>query len=121
MATANSCWARPVTERLTISRLGHRGDGVVETDTEPVYVPYALPGETVEVEPVPGHPDRRNLLRVETASPERIAPVCPHFGTCGGCAVQHWTWDRYRGKRIRISVLYLGKHDADAALILPSA
>src|SRR5262245_16018855 len=62
----------------------------------PLYVPYALPGETVEVEPVPGHPDRRHLLRVETGSPDRIAPICPHFARCGGCAVQHWEWQRYR-------------------------
>jgi 23S rRNA (uracil1939-C5)-methyltransferase len=61
-----------------------------------VFVSYALPGEIVEVEPVPGDPDRRHLLRVEQASPERIAPFCPHFGTCGGCAVQHWGEHRYR-------------------------
>jgi 23S rRNA (uracil1939-C5)-methyltransferase len=85
-----------VTERLVISRLGHRGDGVVETPAHEVYVPYALPGETVEVAAVPGHPDRRRLLRVEIASAERIAPICPHFGICGGCAVQHLSLDRYR-------------------------
>jgi 23S rRNA (uracil1939-C5)-methyltransferase len=85
-----------VTELLTISHLGHRGDGVAETPAGPVFVPYALPGETVEAEAVPGHPDRRRLLRVERASAERIAPICPHFGRCGGCAVQHWDWDHYR-------------------------
>ena len=82
-------------EQLVIARLGRRGDGVVDTQAGPIYVPYTLPGEAVEVEPWPGHPDRRQLLRVETASAERIAPICPHFGVCGGCAVQHWTWDRY--------------------------
>ena len=56
-----------------------------------IYVPYTLGGETIEVGPVPGHhPDRRRLLKVETASAERIAPFCPHFGVCGGCAIQHW-------------------------------
>jgi 23S rRNA (uracil1939-C5)-methyltransferase len=85
-----------MTERLAIARMGHRGDGVAETDAGPIYVPYALPGETVEVEPVPGHPDRRRLLRIVIASAERSAPVCPHFGTCGGCAVQHWSEPRYR-------------------------
>ena len=84
-----------MTERLSIVRLGHRGDGVADA-TEPIYVPYTLPGETVEVEDWPGHPDRRQLLRVETASPDRIATICPHFGVCGGCAVQHWAWDPYR-------------------------
>ena len=33
---------------------------------------------------------------IETASPERIEPFCPHFGICGGCAIQHWTPARYR-------------------------
>lgn len=84
-------------ERLTILRLGHHGDGVAETADGPVFVPYALPGETVEVEFVPGHPDRRHLLRVETATADRIEPVCPHFGVCGGCAVQHWRLENYRG------------------------
>lgn len=83
-------------ERLTISRFGHRGDGIAETAAGPVFVPYTLAGETVEVEPFPGHPDRRHLLRVETASAERIAPVCPHFGVCGGCQTQHWDFARYR-------------------------
>jgi len=85
-----------VTDRLTIARLGHRGDGIADSVAGPIYVPAALPGETVETEPWPGHPDRRQLLQVIDPSPDRIAPICPHFGTCGGCAVQHWNWDRYR-------------------------
>ena len=76
--------------------MGHRGDGVAEVREQPVYVPYALPGETVEVEAVPGHPDRRHLLAVSIASPDRVEPICPHFGTCGGCAVQHWSRASYR-------------------------
>jgi 23S rRNA (uracil1939-C5)-methyltransferase len=85
-----------VTERLTIDSLAHRGDGLAETPAGPLYVPYTLPGETVLVEPVPGHPDRRHALRIETPSPQRIAPICPHFGVCGGCAMQHWQAEHYR-------------------------
>ena len=85
-----------MTERLVITEIGHRGDGIAETPDGPVFVPYTLPGEAVEVDAVPGHPDRRHLLNVATASPERIAPFCPHFGICGGCAVQHWQPERYR-------------------------
>jgi 23S rRNA (uracil1939-C5)-methyltransferase len=59
-------------------------------------VPYTLPGETAEVDAWPGHPDRRNLLKIEVASPQRIAAICPHFGTCGGCAMQHWAPAPYR-------------------------
>jgi 23S rRNA (uracil1939-C5)-methyltransferase len=85
-----------LTERLVITRIAHRGDGVAETPAGPLYVPYTLPGETVEVERVPGHPDRRHLLHVTMANPERITPICPHFGVCGGCAIQHWAPERYR-------------------------
>jgi 23S rRNA (uracil1939-C5)-methyltransferase len=84
-----------LTEHLTIRALGHRGDGIADTADGPVFVPYTLPGEAVEVEPFPGHPDRRHLLRVETPSAERIAPVCPHFAVCGGCHTQHWDFARY--------------------------
>jgi 23S rRNA (uracil1939-C5)-methyltransferase len=85
-----------VVDRLAIVRVGHRGDGVAEGADGPIYVPYTLPGETIETEPWPGHPDRRHLVRVDAPSPERIAPICPHFGTCGGCALQHWETARYR-------------------------
>jgi 23S rRNA (uracil1939-C5)-methyltransferase len=96
-ATSNSSSARAVVERLVIDHVGHRGDGVAFADGQNVYVPYTLGGETVEVAPVPGHhPDRRHLLQVERASPERVTPFCPHFGTCGGCAIQHWETERYR-------------------------
>lgn len=85
-----------MTERLVIESIGHRGDGVASSAHGPVYVPYTLPGETVDVDGVPGHPDRRHLLNVLAPSPERVPAFCPHFGVCGGCAIQHWTEDRYR-------------------------
>src|ERR1051325_6770683 len=103
-----------MTERLVIDRLAHRGDGVAETPAGPLFVPYTLPGETVEVEPVPGHPDRRHLIRVETASAERIAPICPHFGVCGGCAVQHWAIDKYRQWKRGLLVAALQQSGLDA-------
>jgi len=84
-----------VTEQLTIARLGHRGDGVADTPAGPVYVPYTLPGETVTVEPVAGHPDRRHLDHVDKPSHERAAPICKHFTQCGGCALQHWSLAEY--------------------------
>jgi len=98
-----------VVEKLLIDHVGHRGDGVALKGHEAVYVPYALGGETVEVEEVHGHPDRRRLLAVEIASPERIAPFCPHFGVCGGCAIQHWQADAYRAWKHHLVVETLGQ------------
>ena len=101
-------------ERLLIDRLGHRGDGVADGAAGAIYVPGALPGETVEVEDVPGHPDRRRLLQVEAPSAERIVPICPHFGVCGGCAVQHWSVARYRAWKRDLVVEALRRAGLDA-------
>jgi 23S rRNA (uracil1939-C5)-methyltransferase len=83
-------------DRLVIARLGSRGDGIADTPAGAIYVPYALPGETAEVEQWPGHPDRRHLVTIDVASSDRIAPICPHFTVCGGCALQHLATVRYR-------------------------
>ena len=87
---------RAVAEHLVIDHVGHFGDGVALADGRNVFVPYTLGGESVEVARVTGHPDRRRLVQVERASADRITPFCPHFGSCGGCAIQHWETERYR-------------------------
>ena len=78
---------------LTIDHVGHRGDGVANGPGGPVYVPFTLAGERVAVRLVG---DRAELLEVIEPSPERVAPPCPHFGTCGGCALQHMADEAYR-------------------------
>jgi 23S rRNA (uracil1939-C5)-methyltransferase len=106
-----------VVEKLLIDHVGHRGDGVALSGSEAIYVPYALGGETVEVEEVHGHPDRRRLLAVDIPSPERITPFCPHFGVCGGCAIQHWQGDRYRAWKhhLVVETLRQAKLDCEVA------
>ena len=77
---------RALTE-LVIDRLGHRGDGVVlQPVGKPLFVPCALAGETVDVDLQGG---TARLNRVVTPSPDRIDAACRHFGTCGGCLLQH--------------------------------
>ena len=108
-------------ERLVIDHVGHFGDGVALVDGQNVYVPYTLGGETVEVAPVPGHhPDRRRLLQVERASPERVTPFCPHFGVCGGCAIQHWQAERYRAwkRNLVVETLAQAKLPCEVAPLL---
>lgn len=77
-----------MTERLAVTHVGHRGDGIAGER----FVPYTLPGEVVEVE---GEAERLSPARIVAASPDRVAPPCPHFGTCGGCALQHWASTPY--------------------------
>ncbi len=101
-------------ERLVIARIGARGDGIADAAAGPVYVPYALPGDTVEVEPWPGHPDRRHLVKIDIANPERIAPICPHFATCGGCALQHLATAHYRDWKRNLVTRSLAQVGLDA-------
>jgi 23S rRNA (uracil1939-C5)-methyltransferase len=117
-ATPNFLSARAVVERILIDHVGHRGDGLAFTaDEQAIYVPYTLGGEIVEVAEVHGHADRRQLLRVENPSPERIEPFCPHFGVCGGCAIQHWRADSYRAwkRDIVVETLKQAKLDCGVA------
>ena len=79
--------------RLTIARLGAQGDGVAETERGPVFVPFALPGEEVVASV---ERDRGALISVTKPSPLRVEPACRHFGTCGGCAIQHLEAAAYR-------------------------
>ncbi|MBU1376711.1 MAG: class I SAM-dependent RNA methyltransferase [Alphaproteobacteria bacterium] len=74
---------------FTIDSVGGEGDGIA---LGPVFVPFSLPGERVRAQ---GAGERRELLEVLQASDQRIEPVCPHFGVCGGCALQHWAHEPY--------------------------
>ncbi|MCC8953897.1 class I SAM-dependent RNA methyltransferase [Bradyrhizobium sp. Pear77] len=108
-------------ELFTIDHVGHRGDGVAIDGAQSIFVPYTLAGETVEVDDVPGHhPDRRRLVRVTQESPERITPFCPHFGVCGGCAIQHWNDAPYRAwkRNIVVETLAQAKVAAEVAPLL---
>jgi 23S rRNA (uracil1939-C5)-methyltransferase len=100
-------------DRLVISDIGHRGDGMASSPEGPLYVPYTLPGETVDADAVQGHPDRRHLLRVVVPSPDRVAPFCEHFGVCGGCAIQHWAEPHYRAWKRNLVVAGLRQAGID--------
>ena len=75
----------------TITDLTHDGRGVARRDGKAVFVSGALPGERVMAEQTAKnrHFDEARTLEVLDASPDRVTPRCPHFGTCGGCVLQH--------------------------------
>lgn len=74
--------------------LSHDGRGVARREGEGgkvTFIAGALPGEVVVAEPTSRsrHFDEARTLEVLQASPERVTPRCPHFGTCAGCVLQH--------------------------------
>jgi 23S rRNA (uracil1939-C5)-methyltransferase len=78
-------------EEADIIDLSNEAHGVARLDGKAVFVADALPGERVVLRRVRRHRnfDEAVLESVITPSPDRVTPVCPHYGTCGGCALQH--------------------------------
>lgn len=77
---------------VTITSHTHGGEALGRLpDGRALFVPYALPGETVRVDVIEEKSNhaRGRLLEVLQASPQRVQPRCPHFTTCGGCHYQH--------------------------------
>ena len=81
-------------QTVTVAALGARGDGIVETPDGPLHIPYVLPGEKISAE-ISGN--RAKLVEIIASATQRIDPACRHFGTCGGCSVQHLKEDDYAG------------------------
>jgi 23S rRNA (uracil1939-C5)-methyltransferase len=70
------------------------GAFLAHSEGKAMFVPLGLPGEQARVRIVDG---KRGYATAEveqlvTASPQRVAPACPHFGACGGCQYQHATY-----------------------------
>jgi 23S rRNA (uracil1939-C5)-methyltransferase len=74
-----------------ITDLASDGRGIARVDGKVVFVADALPGERVRAKrhKAGKQADEAVCLQVLEASPERVAPACPHFGVCGGCVLQH--------------------------------
>ncbi len=80
--------------QTAITDLSHDGRGVARRDGEGgkvTFISGALPGELVRAEPTARsrHFDEAKTVEVLEASPQRVAPRCPHFGVCAGCVLQH--------------------------------
>lgn len=76
---------------VQIDHIGARGDGVADTPDGPVYVPFTVAGDVADVSIGPRRGDGRSakLTRIVENGPGRAEPKCVHFGSCGGCALQH--------------------------------
>ena len=84
---------KPVSDAVevaTVAALTHEGEGIIRGG-KAVFVPGALPGETIKFRRTRSQRqhDDAELVEVLTPAPERVTPRCAHFGVCGGCALQH--------------------------------
>ncbi len=107
---------------LTIRDLGIHGEGIGSADGFTVFVPGALPGETVKARilQVKKSYASAQLLEVEEASADRVTPECPVYKSCGGCQISHMNYEAqaaWKENRVREVVSRLGGFSGD--LVLP--
>lgn len=79
-----------------VQGISHNGEGVCRIDGKACFVPFVIPGESIELEKTEEKKNfsRGRLLKLIESSDDRIDPACPYFEQCGGCAYQHMNYQR---------------------------
>ncbi|MEK9969867.1 MAG: class I SAM-dependent RNA methyltransferase [Ferrovibrio sp.] len=107
-----------------IERMGGQGHGVLDRDGERFYVPFTVPGDRIaaKVGEKRGDGFAASLSVLEAEGPDRVEAPCPHFQSCGGCTLQHWSDMAYRAwKRDKLAAALARReiHDVTIGDLLP--
>ncbi len=106
----------PVFEKVEVTAAGAEGKAVARIDNRVVFLPYAAPGDVVDVEirkKRKSYMDGR-VIRFHAYSGDRTEPRCSHFGTCGGCKWQHVEYAhqlRYKQQQVLDNLKRLGRFE----------
>ncbi|MEX6633193.1 class I SAM-dependent RNA methyltransferase [Hyphococcus lacteus] len=99
-----------------IEKLGARGDGLAMVDGKPIYIPYTVPNDKVEIS---FRGERGTVRSILNAGPDRVTAPCNYYGTCGGCLMQHVSEQLYMGWKRDIVVSALRREGFDEDVIVP--
>lgn len=105
---------------VEIQEIGARGDGIaIVEDGRPLYVPYTAAGDRVRVRL--GQPRAQGytgrVVSILEPGPGRTTPACRHFGSCGGCALQHIEAQHYEAWKLRLLTQALARQRVKALQI----
>ncbi len=105
---------------LAVEGLGVRGDGFASLDGRPVFVPFTVPGDRVRARLTGerGGGYKAEILELLDEGAGRVEPPCPHFGTCGGCALQHLSdaaYGEWKQGLVSQALAQRGLHDVAVA------
>lgn len=108
---------------LQIAGLGSSGEGVGRYDGFTVFVHGALPEETVQAEIVLVKKNYAvgKLIKIITASPDRVEPVCPVYADCGGCQLQHLSYAgqlRMKQQQVKDALTRIGHLDIEVLPVI---
>lgn len=117
----------PILENVRITDIGAEGNAVARVENMVVFVPMLIPGDVVDIQVVRKRKKylEGRVVRFREYSPDRVAPVCIHFGICGGCRWQHLPYRLqlfHKQKQVADNLERIGKiHVADIGPIAGSA
>ncbi len=108
---------------LQIAGLGSSGEGVGRYDGFTVFVHGALPEETVQAEIILVKKNYAigKLIKIITASPDRVEPVCPVYAECGGCQLQHLSYAgqlRMKQQQVKDALTRIGHLDTEVLPVI---
>lgn len=110
---------------IDISALSSEGDGIGSDGGMKVFIPGALPSERVLIEYKEKKKNygKAKLLKVLSPSKDRITPICPSFGICGGCTLLNLSYEAQlhaKRQKVKDALFRLGKLDCPVSPCLPS-
>ncbi len=106
----------PLLEKVRITDIGAEGNALARVDKMVVFVPMLVPGDVVDIRVIRKRKKymEGRVVRFHEYSPDRIKPVCIHFGVCGGCKWQHLPYNlqlEFKEKQVRDNLTRIGKVD----------
>lgn len=105
-----------IIEDVTVSDAGAEGNAIVRVDGMVVFVPYAVPGDVIDLKIFKKKKNyaEGRVIALKQASPLRVEPKCSHFGSCGGCKWQSMSYDsqlKYKQQQVKDNLERLGRID----------
>ena len=81
--------------KVEILRFDDFGRGICYVNDKVTFVPFSMPGDVLEIEITKGKKNYNEgkIVKIIKPSKNRVAPSCPYFGACGGCAYQMLQYD----------------------------
>jgi 23S rRNA (uracil1939-C5)-methyltransferase len=112
----NSKKILPLFEKVKILDAGAEGKAVARVDNMVVFVPFAVPGDVVDIQAVSKKKSfcEGRVVKFHSYSEIRVAPFCEHFGVCGGCKWQNMGYEdqlKFKQKQVEDHFARIGKFD----------
>ena len=111
---------------INITGLGSSGEGVGKYQGFTVFVPGALPTETVKAKVglVKKSYATAKIVEILEASAERVEPACPVYKECGGCQLQHLSYAgqlQMKKQQVRDALTRIGHLDTEVLPVIGCA